>query len=213
MARLKKLDGRLESQETCRAQQKVKNNKRKNCGSAKQPIKTTQLKCIYTNTDNSLVNKLDELKGYLATSPFHIAAITEAKPKNGVNPEKEILAIDGYDLFLSKYFNSADTRGVVMYAKQGLNATQIDIDMCDKFKDCLWLKVPTTSEDILIGCVYRSGTREKAIALDDDLNNMIKDMSLNAGYKNVIIVGDFNYPNINWCPEPVIITNHRHKSP
>ena len=65
-------------------------------------MKTTQLKCIYTNTDNSLLNKLDELKGHLATSPFHIAAITEAKPKNGVNPEKDILAIDGYDLFLSK---------------------------------------------------------------------------------------------------------------
>ena len=96
-----------------------------------------------------------------------------------------------------------------MYARQGLNATQIDIDLCDKFKDCLWLKVPTTSEDILLGCVYRSGTREKAIALDDDLNNMLKDMTLNAGYKNVIIVGDFNYPNINWCPEPVIVTNHR----
>ena len=164
---------------------------------------------MYTNTDNSLSSKLDELKGYLASTPTHIAAISEAKPKNGVIPDKECFLIDGYNLFLSKSFYDQDTRGVAVYVHQDLNAVQIDIDMCNTFKDCLWIKVPTTTEDILIACIYRSGTKEKAIALDDDLNQMIKDMSLNAGYKNVLIVGDFNFPDIAWNPEPVVTTNHR----
>ena len=172
-------------------------------------MKVKNLKCVYTNTDNSLCSKLDELKGYLATSPIHIAAISEAKPKNGEIPDKDCLNIDGYNLFLSKSYFDQDTRGVVVYAHQDLNAIQLDIDMCNTFKDCLWLKVPTTTEDFLIGCVYRSGTKEKAQALDDDLNTMIKNMSLNAGYKNVLIVGDFNFPDISWNPEPVITTNHR----
>ena len=209
MEGFKKLDGESQSQAPGRAQQNYENIQRKNHRRPKQPVKTTNVKCIYTNTDNSLLKKLDELKGYLATDPIHIAAVTEAKPKNGENPEKESLYIDGYDLFLNKSFYDNDTRGVVIYARHGLNATQIDIDMCETFKDCLWLKIPTTTEDILFGCIYRSGTKDKAIPLDDDLNMMIKNMSQNAGYKNVIIVGDFNFPNINWSPEPVIVTNHR----
>ena len=82
-------------------------------------------------------------------------------------------------------------------------------DLCSKFKDCLWLNIPTTTEDLLIGCIYRSGTRDKALALDKDLNQMIIDMTINAGYKNVVIIGDFNYPDIKWCPEPIITTDHR----
>ena len=81
--------------------------------------------------------------------------------------------------------------------------------MCNSFKDCLWLNIPTPSEDLLIGCIYRSGTKEKAITLDNELNQMIVNMTLNAGYKNVIILGDFNYPEIMWCPEPLITTDHR----
>ena len=33
-------------------------------------------------------------------------------------------------------------------------------------------------------------------------------MTTNAGYKKVLIVGDFNHPNIQWTPAPVISTNH-----
>ena len=113
-------------------------------------MKINNLKIMYTNTDNSLPSKLDELKGYLATSSFHIAAISEAKPKHGEIPDKECLSIDGYNLFLSKSFDDQDTRGVAVYAKQDINAVQIDIDMCNTFKDCLWLKVPTITEDFLI---------------------------------------------------------------
>ena len=34
-------------------------------------------------------------------------------------------------------------------------------------------------------------------------------MSTNAGYKSVLIVGDFNYPDISWTPDPVIVNEHR----
>ena len=81
--------------------------------------------------------------------------------------------------------------------------------MCNTFKDCLWLNIPTPTEHLLIGCIYRSGTKEKALALDNDLNQMILNMTLNAGYKNVLILGDFNFPEIKWCPEPLITTEHR----
>ena len=37
---------------------------------------------------------------------------------------------------------------------------------------------------------------------------MIKHMTLNAGFKNVLMTGDFNHPKILWTPSPVVCTNH-----
>ena len=34
-----------------------------------------------------------------------------------------------------------------------------------------------------------------------------------AGYKDVLMVGDFNHPNILWTPSPVITTNHNNNHP
>ena len=145
----------------------------------------------------------------LASDHIHLAAIAESKPKHGEIPPKECLNIGGYELFQSEHYYDNDTRGVVIYAHEDLNASVVKCDMNNSFKDSIWIKIPTSSEDLLVGCVYRSGTREKAQILDDDLNSMIKNMTLNAGYRSVLILGDFNYPQINWCPEPVIVTEHR----
>ena len=49
----------------------------------------------------------------------------------------------------------------------------------------------------------------QAIPLDENLHKMIKHMSLHAGYKNVLIMGDFNHPGISWLPDPVITTEHQ----
>ena len=112
-------------------------------------------------------------------------------------------------MFQSEFYDDEDTRGVVIYVQQELNACIVKCDMNNTFKDSVWVKIPTSAEDLLVGCVYRSGSRDKAILNDDAMNLMIKNMSLNAGYKNVLILGDFNFPHINWSPEPVILTEHR----
>ena len=71
------------------------------------------------------------------------------------------------------------------------------------FKDCTWVKVPTIDGDVLFGCCYRSGTPAKAISLDKDLNNMIKHMTLNAGYKSVVILVDIGGTGVmsRRCPD------------
>ena len=136
---------------------------------------------------------------------IHVIPITETKPKNGELPPKESLEIEGFDLFMSKHYDDPDTRGVVVYVKSGLNASHLDIEECS-FKDSIWLKIPTSDQDLLLGCIYRSGSPNKAIPLDDSLHKMIKHMTLHAGYKNILIVGDFNHPGITWNPDPVITT-------
>ena len=152
---------------------------------------------------------MDNLKGLLATENIQLAAIVETKAKNGAIPPKECLELNSYDLFLSPHYEDADTRGAVIYAKSSLNATMIDTEECKKFKDCVWIRVPSSGGDILVGCIYRSGSPNKAIPLDKELNLMIKNMTLNSGYKCVIIMGDFNFPNLIWTPDPVIVTEHQ----
>ena len=155
------------------------------------------------------MNKLDDLKGILATDEAHLIGIVETKAKNGGIPPKECLEINSYDLFLSPHYNDADTRGALIYAKSTLNATLVDTEESKRFKDCVWVRVPSKDGDILFGCIYRSGSPNKAIPLDKDLNMMIKNMTLHSGYKCVVIMGDFNFPQISWTPNPVIVTQHQ----
>ena len=138
---------------------------------------------------------MDQLKGIFATQKVHIAGIVEFKPKYGTIPPEELLQIDGYDSFINTSHQDPDTRGVIVYIKQHLKAQRVDNELCSKFKDSVWLKIPTHNKsDLLVGCIYRSGTREKALKNDKNLHEMIKHMALNSGFKSVLIMGDFNHP-------------------
>ena len=153
---------------------------------------------------------MDYLKGILATQNTHLVGITEFKPKNGTIPQKQLLEIDGYDCFINNNYEDQDTRGVIVYTKQHLKAQLVTNDICATYKDSVWIKIPIQNNaDMLVGCIYRSGSKEKAIQNDKNLHKMIKHMSLNSGYKCIMIMGDFNHPNIDWTPDPVIRTVHR----
>ena len=88
-------------------------------------------------------------------------AVAQSKPKSGEIPSKEYLNVDGYDIFFSRDYENSDTRGVVMYAKQHLKATEINLKECT-YKDSVWIQLPLGKEKMLVGCIYRSGTPSKA---------------------------------------------------
>lgn len=67
---------------------------------------------MYTNVDNSLKSKIDELKAEIAIGEPDLISLVEIKPKHGKIPDKSILEIDGYDLFLNPAYKDEDTRGV-----------------------------------------------------------------------------------------------------
>ena len=153
---------------------------------------------MYTNVDNSLTSKLDELQAEIAISEPDIICLTEAKPKNGQVPDKEILNLNSYDLFLNPAFNDEDTRGVCIYVKQYLNARAVETNITKSFKDSAWLEISGRNKKLLMSTVYRSGSPDKAKLLDNDLHNTIKKMSLSKEYSQIVISGDFNHPAIKW---------------
>ena len=169
----------------------------------------SSIKCFYTNSDNSLLCKLDELKTRLTTDDVDVLLITEIKPKSGTIPPKQLLQLTGYDLHLNEAYPDSNTRGVAIYIKQSLNATLVETTESMKFKDSVWISIPGKQNDnLLIGCVYRSGSPDKAQSLDPQLHTAIKHMTLHSNHKRVLIAGDLNHPKILWTPAPVLSVNH-----
>ena len=82
-------------------------------------------------------------------------------------------------------------------------------DISKSFKDSVWLGIPGSQKrNLLLGCIYRSGTPEKAIPLDNQLHTMINTLATDKAFSDITIVGDFNHPAITWTPAPHVIHNH-----
>ena len=104
-----------------------------------QKLILPSLKVLYTNTDNSLASKLDEVKVTLSTEEYDMICITEIKPKSGNIPDADLLKLNGYDLYVNEAYKDPATRGVAIYVKQNINSTIITNAVADKFKDSLWV--------------------------------------------------------------------------
>ena len=166
-----------------------------------------KLKTLYTNVDNSLPSKIDELKARISLENPDLICLCEIKPKNGQLPSKEVLEIEGYDLQLSPSYQSETTRGVCIYTKHNLNAIHISNETT--FNDSVFITIPgKRNSNLLVGCIYRSGSHDKAVSLDPKMHSVINKMALERKYSEVMIVGDFNHPTISWQPEPHILHDH-----
>ena len=114
--------------------------------------------------------------------------------------------IKGYTLLPSD-FSKADTRGVCVYLKNHLTASQIVPKSSAIFNDAVWISINESgsSEKFLFGCVYRSGTPNTAKKYDKALYEHLLWASQEIGYCKKGIVGDFNMPNVEWNPGPGLI--------
>jgi hypothetical protein len=148
------------------------------------------LTCWTLNAD-SLLNKRDELKARIEGSKPSIIAITEVTPKNSrYAVQEEELKIDGYECFPEL---SPEGRGVVIYTRKDLDAvkneslTTTDSVWCDiKLKD---------NDNLLVGCIYRSPSSSSD---QNDHHNDTFKKAANEKYSHILVVGDFNHPEIDW---------------
>jgi hypothetical protein len=152
--------------------------------------KTVTNTCIYTNAD-SLINKKAELETLVQNIRPAIILITEALPKNTTINISE-LQIDEYQLSL----NNKPSRGVIIYTHVSLNAQSCDILNDDDFTESVWSTWTTQQKErIIIGCIYRSPSSDGSN--NKNLLNLLQKVDA-ANTDHILIVGDFNYPSINW---------------
>ena len=91
------------------------------------------------------------------------------------------------------------TRGICIYVKEGLEAQEYEGFSSTPFKESVWVKIKIDKrETLLAGCIYRSPS-----SIQDNnkgLEQLLKAVSeTEASHK--LIVGDFNYPNIDWTQQ------------
>ena len=86
-------------------------------------------------------------------------------------------------------------RGVAVYIKEQLKAEGLKI--VSNYQENVWIKVKLKGSDqLLVGCIYKSPNSDKEnLSL---LNKMIIKASQMKQFSHLLIMGDFNYPKLDW---------------
>ena len=126
-----------------------------------------------------------------------IIGLTEVKPKNSrFRLQNAELNINGYTCFHNIETNG---RGVALYVKTHLNAFETNFSDKAFFSDSVWCQINLINDDkLLIGCVYRSPSSSSEN--NKNLSNLLERCN-NTGFSHLVIMGDFNFPEICWKNE------------
>ena len=89
----------------------------------------------------------------------------------------------------------------MLYVKNNLHATLDEKLMEMKFEESLWCQIKVEGEQLLIGLCYRTPTSSSGN--DAELLLMLDHVISHAGSRHVMIIGDFNYPEIDYVNETV----------
>ena len=150
-----------------------------------------KLTIFYTNIDVLTKSKLNLLEVRISLMSLDIICITEILPKN----TKSKYSIDTYQQL--KGYNiityNFQKRGICIYPKPNLNISVLEFVY--DFEECVWCKIMGKQDTFVLGCCYRTPSSHEIN--DTKLFSMLSNI-LSLYHKNIIVFGDFNYPDINW---------------
>ena len=152
---------------------------------------------LFSNVDTLNHDKLQELRvriDSLNKKPILIA-LCETKPKN-LRFERNMAEynLDGYDLLPLNMGKEDLGRGMIMYIQTGLKYSPVN--MKTEFCESISVEIDINKGDKLLDTsVYRSPSSNRDEC--DKLDNLFREIS-NKQYSHILIMGDFNYPGINW---------------
>ena len=160
--------------------------------------KVSKLNFLYTNAD-SLSNKISELEAIAEIGEQHVLCITETLPKNCINRSEYInIELNGYE-----GYHTNTGRGVSIYIKENIRCEKVEIQ--SDFNDSLWVKIYQKNGcSLIVGCIYRSPNSE--VINNENLLKLLQ-KAADICATNRIIVGDFNYKEIDWVNNVVHASN------
>ena len=83
--------------------------------------------------------------------------------------------------------------GVLLLVKSSINFVQIVPDNSIGYTNSVWIEVADNDgKKTIIGVIYRSPNSN--VTNNEKLFNCIRELS----NRNLVVMGDFNYPNIEW---------------
>ena len=133
---------------------------------------------------------MSELKALAVESNPHIIAITETWTNSNI--DNSFLEIDGYSLLIRRdREDTTDGRGggILVYTKSELSCHEVATP--GDIIQTVSLQINLASDKLNVYIVYRSpnSSQENNAKINDFISHV---------EQNAVIVGDFNYPSINW---------------
>ena len=123
-----------------------------------------------------------------------VIGVTETWLTSDISDSEMQLA--GYEMF-RKDRDNARGGGVLLYVKHFLTPSEFYTSVT--FHDQVWCKI----DDLYIGVCYRSSN---TAIVESDNNQNLLELITEVGNKHILLMGDFNVPNIDWVnhtPTPV----------
>jgi hypothetical protein len=150
------------------------------------------LKANYRDsTTNCVLNKLSCLQDVVYGNSIDVIALTETWLSNHVRND-EILPV-GYKLFRRDRQTGKRGGGVLLAVKDSVRTEPTDF-----VSDSLELAsvvINSSSKKVLVAVCYRPP--DSSIDFLHELNRFLKFVA-DSQFKDVVLMGDFNYPNIQW---------------
>jgi Reverse transcriptase (RNA-dependent DNA polymerase)/Endonuclease-reverse transcriptase len=122
-----------------------------------------------------------------------IIGITESWANEVINDAE--LSIDGFNMF-RRDRKCSRGGGVILYVKINLEASLSEIMKDDKFEESLWCNIKLKDSNMLVGVCYRSPSSDQNN--DIQLLELLDKAIIRSKHDHVLIMGDFNFPEIDY---------------
>ena len=122
-----------------------------------------------------------------------IIAVTETWFKN-----TSITNIDGYTLYRKDRSDGRRGGGVCLYIDNFIDSYELNdpgINICKL--EQIWSVIYFGNDKYLIGCIYRPSDFTNIAEINVALS-LAREYVDKKGFKDLLIMGDFNFPKINW---------------
>ena len=164
-------------------------------------IKNNDIKCIYFNA-RSIVNKLSELELLIREENVDIIGISETWLLKDISDNE--ISFNGYSIFRCDRNDLVKKRGggVLMYIRNELNPCLIDQLSDPSFNESVWCNIKCKSNSLTVGVVYRAPDSSQ---LNDEALYKLFDTFYD---QRVLVMGDFNYPELDWCDRTNLDASH-----
>lgn len=149
----------------------------------------TKLSCLYANA-RSIINKFEELELYVKDEKPDIIGITEAWTREQIGDSE--INLNGYTLFRRDRGGEKMGGGVLLYVNSDRVVSARDDIRNDNFEESVWCDINCGKDKTLLGICYRPPNS------NDKVNDGLIEILEAVSSENVLVMGDFNFPGINW---------------
>jgi Reverse transcriptase (RNA-dependent DNA polymerase)/Endonuclease-reverse transcriptase len=160
-----------------------------------------RLKCMYFNA-RSIVNKIGELELYIKEEDLDIVGVTETWLTEEILTSE--CSIEGYTLIRKDRKDLVKLRGggVATYVKNNIPSIEREDLNEQLFPETVWVELVFKGEKTLLGVFYRPP--DYLVVNNEAMYTLINKV----GKENVVIMGDFNFPELKWASGSDTIHEH-----